>query len=199
VSWWWCNKYTHLLVYSEEISMHHQDEKKKVLSGISFVYDRERWKQLICNDGKFFPGHTRQGLRCRMCKMNVHMDCQEKVGKCQPKTRLLRRQRSTSELETRLTQLTEQQQPGDDEQDSKISPGSGGGGGGSGGGSSESISPYISNIQGPFKSYYIWGNWFFREHLFIHQEPTTTFNKYIANEYSAHPTYTLFTQILHNL
>ena len=42
-----------------------------------------------------------------MCKTNVHFDCQERVGKCQPKTRLLRRQRSTSELETRLTQLAE--------------------------------------------------------------------------------------------
>lgn len=52
-----------------------------------------------------------------MCKTNVHADCQEKVGKCQPKTRLLRRQRSTSELETRLTQLAEQQRDGEEEGD----------------------------------------------------------------------------------
>ncbi|ODM97928.1 SH3 and cysteine-rich domain-containing protein 2, partial [Orchesella cincta] len=62
----------------------------------------------ICS--QILRGHTRQGLRCRMCKMNVHPDCQEKVGKCQPKTRLLRRQRSTSELETRLSQLADTQQ-----------------------------------------------------------------------------------------
>lgn len=57
-----------------------------------------------------FLGHTRQGLRCRMCKMNIHPDCQEKVDKCQPKTRLLRRQRSTSELETRLSQMADPQE-----------------------------------------------------------------------------------------
>lgn len=49
-------------------------------------------------------GHTRQGLKCRLCKTNVHVDCQEKVpAKCQPKSRLLRRQKSTSEIETRVT------------------------------------------------------------------------------------------------
>ncbi|PNF14474.1 hypothetical protein B7P43_G00822 [Cryptotermes secundus] len=47
-------------------------------------------------------GHTRQGLKCRVCKLNVHVDCQEKVGRCQPKSRLLRRQKSTSEIETRI-------------------------------------------------------------------------------------------------
>uniref|UniRef100_A0A1V1FKT3 Putative cysteine-rich protein 13 n=1 Tax=Reticulitermes speratus TaxID=60591 RepID=A0A1V1FKT3_9NEOP len=47
-------------------------------------------------------GHTRQGLKCRICKLNVHVDCQEKVGRCQPKSRLLRRQKSTSEIETRI-------------------------------------------------------------------------------------------------
>jgi hypothetical protein len=49
-----------------------------------------------------FSGHTRQGLKCRICKLNVHVDCQEKVGRCQPKSRLLRRQKSTSEIETRI-------------------------------------------------------------------------------------------------
>lgn len=35
--------------------------------------------------------------------MNVHLDCQEKVStKCQTKSRLLRRQKSTSEIETRI-------------------------------------------------------------------------------------------------
>nr|CAH7722061.1 unnamed protein product [Callosobruchus chinensis] len=47
-------------------------------------------------------GHTRQGLKCRICKMNVHVDCQEKASKCQTKARLLRRQKSTSEIETRV-------------------------------------------------------------------------------------------------
>lgn len=66
----------------------------------------------VPNEAVSLIGHTRQGLRCRMCKMNVHSDCQEKVDKCQPKTRLLRRQRSTSELETRLSQLADAQQEG---------------------------------------------------------------------------------------
>nr|CAD7416339.1 unnamed protein product [Timema poppensis] len=47
-------------------------------------------------------GHARQGLKCRVCKMNVHVDCQGQVGRCQPKSRLLRRQKSTSEIETRI-------------------------------------------------------------------------------------------------
>jgi hypothetical protein len=55
----------------------------------------------LCS-GFVFPGHTRQGLKCRVCKLNVHVDCQDKVGRCQPKSRLLRRQKSTSEIETRI-------------------------------------------------------------------------------------------------
>uniref|UniRef100_A0A0A9W904 SH3 and cysteine-rich domain-containing protein 2 n=1 Tax=Lygus hesperus TaxID=30085 RepID=A0A0A9W904_LYGHE len=53
-------------------------------------------------------GHTRQGLKCRLCKMNVHIDCQERVGKCQTKSRLLRRQKSSSEIDGRTN-------PGDEE------------------------------------------------------------------------------------
>ncbi|CAF4897742.1 unnamed protein product [Pieris macdunnoughi] len=49
-------------------------------------------------------GHTRQGLRCRICKMNVHTDCMPQVGKCQTKSRLLRRQKSTSEIEAHRIQ-----------------------------------------------------------------------------------------------
>lgn len=67
-------------------------------------------------------GHTRQGLKCRVCKLNVHVDCQEKVGRCQPKSRLLRRQKSTSEIETRI------HEPLPDEENF----GAGGGGGGEG-------------------------------------------------------------------
>lgn len=55
---------------------------------------------------KWIPGHTRQGLKCRVCKLNVHVDCQEKVGKCQSKSRLLRRQKSTSEIETKVPETT---------------------------------------------------------------------------------------------
>ncbi|XP_061728805.1 uncharacterized protein LOC133533775 isoform X2 [Cydia pomonella] len=49
-------------------------------------------------------GHTRQGLRCRLCKLNVHADCMPQVGKCQTKSRLLRRQKSTSEIESHRVQ-----------------------------------------------------------------------------------------------
>ena len=34
--------------------------------------------------------------------MNVHPDCQEGVPKCQPKSRLLRRQKSASEIDSRI-------------------------------------------------------------------------------------------------
>ncbi|XP_071050330.1 uncharacterized protein [Onthophagus taurus] len=51
-------------------------------------------------------GHTRQGLKCRICKMNVHVDCQEKASKCEAKARLLRRQKSTSEIETKIPDTT---------------------------------------------------------------------------------------------
>ncbi|XP_076353543.1 SH3 and cysteine-rich domain-containing protein isoform X7 [Tachypleus tridentatus] len=47
-------------------------------------------------------GHVRQGLKCKMCKMNVHVDCSEKTGRCQPKPRLLRRQKSTSDIDTNV-------------------------------------------------------------------------------------------------
>nr|XP_029728857.1 uncharacterized protein LOC109418473 isoform X5 [Aedes albopictus] len=46
-------------------------------------------------------GHTRQGLRCRICKVNVHADCASQLPKCQVKQKLLRRQKSTSEIENR--------------------------------------------------------------------------------------------------
>lgn len=43
-------------------------------------------------------GHSRQGWKCRLCKINVHTDCKNGVGRCLPKSRLLRRQKSGSEL-----------------------------------------------------------------------------------------------------
>nr|XP_018898589.1 PREDICTED: uncharacterized protein LOC109031500 isoform X7 [Bemisia tabaci] len=57
-------------------------------------------------------GHTRQGLKCRLCKMNVHLDCQDKAtSKCNSKSRLLRRQKSTSEIETRISATQEEEAP----------------------------------------------------------------------------------------
>lgn len=49
-------------------------------------------------------GHSRQGWKCRLCKINVHADCKSGVGRCLPKSRLLRRQKSSSELETSASQ-----------------------------------------------------------------------------------------------
>ncbi|XP_027848777.1 uncharacterized protein LOC114128466 isoform X8 [Aphis gossypii] len=75
-------------------------------------------------------GHTRQGLKCRVCKMNVHLDCQEKVTtRCQVKSRLLRRQKSTSEIETKMAAMNV---AGRD--DDEVIPGADGGGGSGGAG-----------------------------------------------------------------
>lgn len=61
---------------------------------------------IFINVTRDFAGHTRQGLKCRVCKMNVHLDCQEKVTtRCQVKSRLLRRQKSTSEIETKMAAM----------------------------------------------------------------------------------------------
>ncbi|XP_074593514.1 uncharacterized protein LOC141849193 isoform X1 [Brevipalpus obovatus] len=55
----------------------------------------------VCRE--ILRGHTRQGLKCKMCKINVHSgECQEKAAKCQPKSRLLRRQKSASEIEAKM-------------------------------------------------------------------------------------------------
>ncbi|XP_031355889.1 uncharacterized protein LOC116180168 isoform X4 [Photinus pyralis] len=64
----------------------------------------------ICS--QILRGHTRQGLKCRYCKMNVHVDCQDKAPKCQPKSRLLRRQKSTSEIESRVAESTVEEEKG---------------------------------------------------------------------------------------
>ncbi|KAH8277926.1 hypothetical protein KR018_010367 [Drosophila ironensis] len=53
----------------------------------------------VCS--QILRGHTRQGLRCRICKLNAHGDCAPNLPRCQPKQKLLRRQKSTSELENR--------------------------------------------------------------------------------------------------
>ncbi|KAF5281601.1 hypothetical protein FQR65_LT02921 [Abscondita terminalis] len=64
----------------------------------------------VCS--QILRGHTRQGLKCRFCKMNVHVDCQDKAPKCQPKSRLLRRQKSTSEIESRVPESTVEEEKG---------------------------------------------------------------------------------------
>ncbi|KAL1498131.1 hypothetical protein ABEB36_008982 [Hypothenemus hampei] len=62
----------------------------------------------ICS--QILRGHTRQGLRCRICKMNVHHDCQKEAQKCQTKAKLLRRQKSTSEIETRIPDINAEEE-----------------------------------------------------------------------------------------
>jgi len=47
-------------------------------------------------------GHSRQGWKCRLCKINVHSDCRSGVSRCLPKSRLLRRQKSSSELDSSM-------------------------------------------------------------------------------------------------
>jgi len=43
----------------------------------------------VCS--QVMKGHARQGLKCKLCRMNVHVECQDKVVKCQPKNKLQRR------------------------------------------------------------------------------------------------------------
>ncbi|GFW64619.1 uncharacterized protein TNCV_700251 [Trichonephila clavipes] len=72
---------------------------------IAHVFQEYTYKKITACDHckEILRGHSRQGVRCKLCKMNVHAECQEKVkGACQPKPRLLRRQKSTSEIETKI-------------------------------------------------------------------------------------------------
>lgn len=83
-------------------------------------------RDIICQRviGFLLTGHTRQGLKCRVCKMNVHLDCQEKVTtRCQMKSRLLRRQKSTSEIETRMAAMNVSGRTGDDDDGAGKPPG----------------------------------------------------------------------------
>jgi len=52
----------------------------------------------VCS--QILKGHSRQGWKCRLCKINVHGDCRSGVSRCLPKSRLLRRQKSNSELDS---------------------------------------------------------------------------------------------------
>ncbi|XP_068214878.1 uncharacterized protein Stacl isoform X4 [Palaemon carinicauda] len=79
------------------------------------IFQEYTYKKITACDvcHQILRGHSRQGLKCRMCKINVHATCQDQVAKCQPKSRLLRRQRSTSEIEAK------QMEAGDDDNKSE--------------------------------------------------------------------------------
>ena len=49
----------------------------------------------VCS--QIMKGNTRQGLKCKLCRMNVHSECQDKVVKCQPKAKFSR-MKSGSEM-----------------------------------------------------------------------------------------------------
>jgi len=70
----------------------------------SHIFQEYTYKKITPCDvcSQILRGHTRQGLKCKLCRMNVHPDCQEKVVKCQPKSKLLRRQKSASDFESRV-------------------------------------------------------------------------------------------------
>jgi len=51
----------------------------------------------VCS--QIMKGSARQGLKCKLCRMNVHADCQDRVVRCQPKAKLQRtRSRPGSEM-----------------------------------------------------------------------------------------------------
>ncbi|XP_053206539.1 uncharacterized protein LOC128390796 isoform X8 [Panonychus citri] len=73
--------------------------------GVQHVWTEYTYKKItpcdICHE--VLRGHSRQGMKCKMCKLNAHSECTDKATKCQqPKTKLLRRQKSTSEIEAKL-------------------------------------------------------------------------------------------------
>ncbi|EFX79902.1 hypothetical protein DAPPUDRAFT_7135, partial [Daphnia pulex] len=69
--------------------------------GQRHVFQENTYKKITPCDvcSQVLRGHSRQGWKCRLCKINVHADCKSGVGRCLPKSRLLRRQKSSSELE----------------------------------------------------------------------------------------------------
>ncbi|XP_042220749.1 uncharacterized protein LOC121865428 isoform X4 [Homarus americanus] len=92
--------------YDQRLARKNAREKEKDAAAMfesAHIFQEYTYKKLTACDvcHQILRGHSRQGLKCRMCKTNVHTECQDQVGKCQPKSRLLRRQRSTSEIETK--------------------------------------------------------------------------------------------------
>jgi hypothetical protein len=73
----------------------------------SHIFQEYTYKKITPCDvcSQILRGHSRQGLKCKMCRMNVHPDCQDKVIKCQPKSKLLRRQKSASEFDSRTEDI----------------------------------------------------------------------------------------------
>jgi len=69
----------------------------------SHIFQEYTYKKITPCDvcSQILRGHSRQGLKCKLCRMNVHPDCQDKVVKCQPKSKLLRRQKSASDFDSR--------------------------------------------------------------------------------------------------
>ncbi|XP_066994255.2 SH3 and cysteine-rich domain-containing protein 3 isoform X5 [Anabrus simplex] len=81
--------------------------------GAAHVFQEYTYKKITPCDAcsQVLRGHARQGLKCRTCKLNVHADCQDKLGRCQPKSRLLRRQKSTPEIESRIPEPPDEETP----------------------------------------------------------------------------------------
>ncbi|XP_031637064.1 uncharacterized protein LOC116349649 isoform X3 [Contarinia nasturtii] len=75
---------------------------RRVFDGENHNLQEYTYKKITPCDvcSQVLRGHTRQGLRCRNCKSNVHVDCAAQLTKCQAKQKLLRRQKSTSEIVT---------------------------------------------------------------------------------------------------
>ncbi|CAG0918265.1 unnamed protein product [Notodromas monacha] len=89
-----------------------KDRDSASLLNINHIFQEYTYKKITACDvcQEILRGHTRQGMKCRLCKMNVHLECQNNAAKCKPKSRLLlRRQKSTSEIEAKLLQDNQDQ------------------------------------------------------------------------------------------
>nr|XP_053639942.1 SH3 and cysteine-rich domain-containing protein 2-like isoform X2 [Cherax quadricarinatus] len=109
----WMKAFKSLKTSEPASSKKNAREKEKDAAAMfetAHIFQEYTYKKITACDvcHQILRGHSRQGLKCRMCKTNVHVECQEQVPKCQPKSRMLRRQRSTSEIESK-------QMDGDDE------------------------------------------------------------------------------------
>ncbi|KAK4018014.1 hypothetical protein OUZ56_000084 [Daphnia magna] len=94
----------HSTISSSDLLQHHHLMQNP--DGQRHVFQENTYKKITPCDvcSQVLRGHSRQGWKCRLCKINVHADCKSGVGRCLPKSRLLRRQKSSSELETATSQ-----------------------------------------------------------------------------------------------
>ncbi|XP_046447045.1 uncharacterized protein LOC124196209 isoform X6 [Daphnia pulex] len=94
----------HSTMSSSDLLQHHHLMQNQ--EGQRHVFQENTYKKITPCDvcSQVLRGHSRQGWKCRLCKINVHADCKSGVGRCLPKSRLLRRQKSSSELETSASQ-----------------------------------------------------------------------------------------------